>query len=97
MNTIHSEELDVLFESILTLSNIDECRAYFDDLCTIKELQDISQRLSVAILLNQGESYNTISAETGASSATISRVARCLSRGTGGYKTIIDRLDEDKN
>ncbi len=96
MNIKHTDEIDHLFESFLTLSSVDECRAYFDDLCTIKEIQDFSQRLAVAIKLNEGTSYNEISEKTGGSSATISRVAKCLSNGSGGYTTVIDRLCKDK-
>ena len=65
---------------------------FFEDICTFKELQDISQRLEVAKMLSKGKSYQTVSKETGASTATISRVNRCLVYGNGGYKTILDRL-----
>ena len=85
---------DEFFEAILKLKSIDDCRAFFDDVCTIKELQDLSQRLKVAGLLKLGKSYIEISAETGASTATISRVSRCLNYGSGGYAIVLD--DGDK-
>lgn len=94
MNSIHSESLDRLFQSILNLDSIDECYAYFEDLCTIKELLDMSQRLDTAILLSQGKSYNQIKSEEGVSTATIGRVNKCLVYGTGGYKSAIEKLKE---
>ena len=80
------------YQAILTLENEDECYAFFDDVCTIKELLDISARLQVAKLLDEGIVFNEISQKTGCSSATISRVNKCLQFGPGGYKTVIDRL-----
>jgi len=80
------------YQAILTLENEDECYAFFDDVCTIKELLDISARLQVAKLLDEGVVFNEISQKTGCSSATISRVNKCLQFGPGGYKTVIDRL-----
>lgn len=84
---------DEFFEAILKLKTIDDCRAFFDDICTIKELQDLSQRLKVAGLLREKKSYIDISAETGASTATISRVSRCLNYGSGGYGLVLDDGD----
>ena len=81
---------DDFFEAILKLKSVDDCRAFFDDICTIKELQDLSQRLRVAGLLKLKKSYMDISAETGASTATISRVSRCLYYGSGGYNLVLD-------
>ena len=83
-----------LFEAILTLETEEECAAFFDDICTITEMQDMAQRLDAAILLDQGENYQTISKQVGVSTATISRVSRCINYGSGGYKVIIDRLKE---
>lgn len=92
MKLSHSEELDVLFRGILLLKDVNDCRAFFDDLCTVRELEDMSQRLNVALLLKKGVSYLEISQKTGASSATISRVARCLNYGTGGYDIAFGRI-----
>ena len=88
----HSESIDRLFQSILNLGSIEECYAYFEDLCTIKELQDMAQRLDTAILLDQGVSYQKITQQVGISTATIGRVSKCLNYGTGGYRTAIERL-----
>jgi TrpR-related protein YerC/YecD len=87
--------MDRLFQSILNLQSIDECYAYFEDLCTIKELNDMSQRLDAAILLEQGLSYQKITEQVAISTATIGRVSRCLNYGTGGYKTAINKLKEE--
>ena len=80
---------DEFFEAILKLRTIDDCRAFFDDVCTIKELQDLSQRLKVAGLLRLKKSYLEIANETGASTATISRVSGCLNYGSGGYSLVL--------
>lgn len=96
MEKFASHELDVFFDAILTLKTTDECRKFFDDICTIKELQDISQRLEVAALLKDGKVYTEIAAKTGASTATISRVNKCLSYGSGGYSIVLERLEEKK-
>ena len=90
----HSESIDRLFDTISNLTSKDECRAYFEDLCTIKELQDMAQRLDAAILLSQGYSYKKIMESVNISTATIGRVSRCLNYGTGGYKSVIDKLGE---
>lgn len=92
MKNINKELTDKLFKAILNLENEDECYKFFEDLCTIKEIQDISQRLEVASLLSEGCSYTEVAAETGASTATISRVNRCLSYGSGGYEFILERV-----
>lgn len=88
------EETRELFRAILTLSSEEECAAFFEDICTIKEIQDLSQRLQVATMLNQGEKYQSIEQKTGASTATISRVNKCLVYGSGGYRTVLDRRAE---
>ena len=87
--------MDRLFQSILNLNTIDECYNYFEDLCTIKELSDMSQRLDAAVLLEQGLSYQKIMEQVAISTATIGRVSRCLNYGTGGYKIAIEKLKED--
>jgi len=81
-----------LYKAILTLKTVDECMKFFDDLCTITELQAMEQRFEVAALLNQGCIYNEILEKTGASSATISRVNRSLQYGQEGYSTVFKRL-----
>ena len=91
MDRISSESLDRLYQSILQLETVEECYDFFEDLCTIKELKDLSQRLEVAFRLDQGLSYQAVAAETGVSSATICRVKKCLDYGSGGYRRAIDR------
>ncbi len=87
--------MDRLFQTILALESIDECYAYFEDLCTIKELSDMSQRLDAAVLLAQGLSYQRIMEQVDISTATIGRVSRCLNHGTGGYRSAIAKLEEE--
>lgn len=96
MSHWHSQSTDDLCEAFLKLKTKEECYAFLEDICTIKEILDISQRLSVAKMLDQKSSYTTISKETGASTATISRVSKCYEYGTGGYKMIIDRCREQE-
>lgn len=85
-------QIDALFQSILQLKDEEECRRYFEDLCTIKEVQALAQRLEIARRLDRGDSYLNTVEHTGASSATVSRVNRCLEYGAGGYRFILDRL-----
>ena len=96
-----SPEMQELFEGILSLQNVQECERFFTDICTIKELQALTQRLQVAKQLYEGRNYNEVCRDTGVSSATICRVNKCLNYGDGGYKTVLDRLggnsDEAKN
>lgn len=92
----HNESTDKLCEALLTLETKEEVYGFLDDLCTIKEVLDMSQRLSVACLLSKKASYNDISKKTGASTATISRVAKCFEYGDGGYKTVIGKLSGEK-
>ena len=96
-----SPEMEQLFEGILTLQTVQECERFFTDICTIKELQALTQRLQVAKQLYEGRNYNEVYQDTGVSSATICRVNKCLNYGDGGYKTVLDRLggkrDEAKN
>lgn len=92
---IRSESIDRLFKAILNLENIEECYDFFEDLCTVKEIQDMAQRLDTAVLLNEGLNYQAISRQVGVSTATISRVSKCLNYGSDGYKTAIERLKKD--
>ena len=96
MSHLHNDSVDRLFQTILNLGSIDECYAYFEDLCTIKELQDMSQRLETAILLSQGASYQEITQRVGISTATIGRVSKCLNYGKDGYRAAIEKLEEKK-
>ena len=89
MDNFRIEAFDNLFEAVLKLKDIEECRKFFEDVCTIKELQDIAQRLEVAKLLSGGKNYQEVCRLTGASTATISRVNKCLLYGRGGYKTVL--------
>ena len=85
---------EAMYKAILTLKDVDECMQFFDDLCTVSELMAMEQRYQVARCLNDGMIYNDILAETGASSATISRVNRSLQYGSGGYSIVFDRMKE---
>ena len=96
MKPFHNQDMDYLFQGILTLKSVEECYAFFEDVCTIKELQAMAQRFRVAEQLNTGKNYLEIQAATGASSATISRVNKCLVYGSGGYLTALRRLDEEQ-
>lgn len=96
MKPFHNEDMDFLFQGILTLQTKEECYALFEDVCTIKELQAMAQRFRVAQQLSNSKNYNEIQADTGASSATISRVNKCLMYGSGGYATALQRLAEEK-
>lgn len=87
-----NKDLDLLFEAILSLENEEECYRFFEDLCTINELQDLGQRIKVAQMLDEHVSYTHITQETHASTATISRVNRALSYGADGYKLILKRI-----
>lgn len=94
MAQMASEALDRLFDVILQLEDRQDCYRFFEDLCTVKELQDLSQRLEVAARLRQGENYINIGKATGVSTATISRVSRCLNYGSGGYRKALEKLEE---
>ena len=93
---LKGSELDLLFDAILSLQNHEECYRFFEDLCTINELQDLGQRMKVAVMLNQHLSYQHISQETHASTATISRVNRALVYGAEGYQLILERVKNRK-
>ena len=92
MTNWYNQDIEALFEAIVALRSREECFAFFSDLCTVTELQAISQRLHVARLLREGASYSEITAKTGVSAATISRVSRCLEYGEGGYDLVLSRL-----
>ncbi|MBR7095521.1 MAG: hypothetical protein IKC73_04810 [Clostridia bacterium] len=89
METLHTPAADRLFSAILRLSTVEECYALFEDLCTIREIRDLSQRYEVAAMLGEGKSYQEIAGKTGASTATICRVNKCLVYGTGGYRAAL--------
>lgn len=91
MTDLHSPGLDELFDAILSLRNREDCYRFFEDLCTVKELTDMAQRLEGARLLAAGESYAAVAEKTQMSSATISRINRCLRYGAGGYRDAIQR------
>ncbi len=88
------EEVERLAKAFLSLSDIEECRAFFGDLFTAKEIEELSSRLEVARLLKLGENYIDIAAKTGASTATISRVSKCLSGVGGGYRMVLSRIED---
>ena len=97
MHKYNKETAERLYRAILALKNLDECEKFFDDAFTIQEIEAIAQRFDVACRLCEGKSYVQINAETGASTATICRVSKCLNYGEGGYKIAIDRImSEDK-
>lgn len=93
---IKDESVDFLFQAILSLKTQEECYAFFEDLCTVPEIKAMSQRLLVAHMLSTKRVYSDIVAQTGASTATISRVNRSLNYGCDGYKLVFDRLDVAK-
>ena len=97
MNGWHRKSTDELCKALLSLETIEECYSFLEDVCTIKETLDISQRLSVAKMLKKGVSYTKINKETGASAATISRVSRCCEYGSGGYDLVISRCKDEKD
>ena len=92
-----SPEMEELFEGILSLQTVEECERFFTDICTIKELQALTQRLQVAKQLYEGRNYNEVYQDTGVSSATICRVNKCLNYGDGGYRTVLERLEGDQH
>ncbi|MCH5198265.1 MAG: hypothetical protein J1E34_05090 [Oscillospiraceae bacterium] len=96
MAEFYSESLDRLLKIILQLENIEEAYDFFSDVCTIKELQDMAQRLDAAFLLSCGENYQNISKQVGISTATISRVSRSLNYGRGGYRKAIEKSGVNK-
>lgn len=89
-------DLDMLFKAVLELQNIDECYKFFEDIATITELKAISQRIQVAKMLKEKKVYTEIAEVTGASTATISRVNKCLNYGEGGYNIVLDRINSEE-
>lgn len=96
MEKLHTEQVDELFEAILTLENVEECYRFFEDICTVKEILEIAQRLKTAKMLSEGANYAEINRVTGCSTATISRVRRCLEYGEGGYRTVLNRVKKEE-
>ena len=94
MTAFSINDYDNFFEAVLKLKDLDECRKFFADVCTIKEIEALSQRVEVAKLLTEGKNYQEIIKQTGASTATISRVNRCLNYGTGGYDIIFENKED---
>ncbi|HHO81523.1 MAG TPA: hypothetical protein ENN00_01560 [Bacillaceae bacterium] len=94
LEKLRDSGLDSLFEAILTLETLEECYAFFDDLCTVNELKAMAQRFEVARMLVEGETYAAIVEKTGASTATISRVKRSLYYGSDGYALVLHKLKE---
>lgn len=94
---LKTKSVDRLFEAILTLKTTEECYSFFDDVCTIHEIQSLAQRFEVAEMLREHKTYNEITDQTGASTATISRVNRSLNYGSDGYGIVFDRLGEQKD
>ncbi|MCH3999311.1 MAG: YerC/YecD family TrpR-related protein [Lachnospiraceae bacterium] len=92
---IHTQAVDQLFDAVLCLKNREECYKFFEDLCTVKELLSLSQRLEVAAMLREDKTYLEIGEKTGASTATISRVNRSLSYGEDGYNLVFSRLPKE--
>lgn len=92
IDKLRGKTLDQLFEAILSLKDKEECYRFFDDLCTMGEIQSLAQRLEVARMLREGFTYHKIETETGASTATISRVKRCINYGNDGYQMTLDRI-----
>jgi len=91
---LHDENVDDLFKAILTLETVDECYKFFEDLCTVPELKAMAQRFVVAKMLSKRQVYSDIVNETGASTATISRVNRSLNYGNDGYELVFSRTDK---
>ena len=89
-----NQQIDALFQAILKLEDAEECRLFFEDLCTVKEVQALAQRLEISRRLDRGDSYLSTVQATGASSATVSRVNRSLEYGAGGYRMMLRRLPE---
>jgi TrpR-related protein YerC/YecD len=96
LDKLKGKELEQLFKAILTLETLEDCYTFFDDLCTVNEMKSMAQRLEVARMLREGFTYNQIEDETGASTATISRVKRCLNYGNDGYQLALDRINDQE-
>ena len=96
MKNYRNDDVAELCKALLLLETPEECCAFLEDICTIKEMQELAQRLATARMLDRGVSYQKISEKTGVSTATISRVSRALNYGSGGYRLLIDRLNDGK-
>lgn len=94
---LKDENIEKLFEAILTLETLEECYDFFEDICTVDEIQGISRRLCAAKMLMDNRVYSEITSETGLSTATISRVNRSMKYGNGGYAMVFDRMENNKN
>lgn len=94
IDRLRGKQLDQLFDAILSLENREECYRLFDDLATMNEVQSLGQRLQVAKMLREGATYSAIEEDTNASTATISRVRRCIDYGSEGYELVLDRIEE---
>ncbi len=94
-NKLQNENMDFLFKAILSLETLEECYDFFEDLCTVQELKTLSQRIVVAKMLSEKSVYTDIVEQTGASTATISRVNRSLQYGCDGYDKIFERINEN--
>ncbi len=92
---LRTKSVDQLFDAILTLKDKEECYRFFDDLCTMNELMSLSQRFAVAVMLKEKKTYIEIAGETGASTATISRVNRSLSYGNNSYEMVLQRMNHE--
>ncbi|MBC8574544.1 Uncharacterized protein conserved in bacteria [uncultured Clostridium sp.] len=94
--TVHTEAVKHLFEAVLQLENVEECYQFFEDVCTINELLSLSQRFEVAKMLTENKTYLEIAEQTGASTATISRVNRSLNYGNDGYQMVFSRMEKNQ-
>jgi len=94
MKNMRTKDADALFEAILSLRTVEECYKFFEDALTAKEIAEIAQRWKAAKMLRRGSSYQEVSAETGMSTATISRVSKALEKGAGGYKLALERSEK---
>ena len=96
MSALQTPEIQALFRAIALLETSGECETFFEDICTVKELQAMAQRFRVAQMLRENKNYQQIQADTGASSATISRVNKCLLYGSGGYATALEQMGKEQ-
>lgn len=94
MSLPKNEETDYLFRAILSLHDTEECYRFFEDICTVEELREFARRMKAARLIYHNQVYSEIAKQTGLSTATISRVSRCMKYGNGGYHTVLDRLEK---
>ena len=96
MHHMETASVERLFTALASLDSKEEIRQFLEDLCTVKEILDMAQRLDVAVLLEQGVNYQTISQQVNVSTATISRVSKCLNYGSGGYRNVLSKLREEQ-